>query len=67
MDTTSSFSVMPFPIILVIIVAVIIWALLASARRSAGQESESPRACIRCGKIHPTYANYCRQCGRKLP
>ena len=58
---------MLFPVILVLIVFVAIWALTASARRNRGQLPETPRACIGCGMIHPGHANYCRQCGRKLP
>ena len=58
---------MPFPMILVALVIVIIWALAASARRNQRQLPETPRACISCGTIHPGHANYCRQCGRKLP
>ncbi len=57
---------MPFPLILIGIVAVIIWALMASARKGMQQLPDESRACPSCGKIHPGYANYCRQCGRKL-
>jgi len=57
---------MPFPLILIALVAVVIWALLASARKNSEALPDSPRACIGCGQLHPPYANYCRHCGRKL-
>jgi hypothetical protein len=57
---------MPFPLILLAIVVVLIWALKASVRRSQRQLPDLPRACIGCGMIHPDHANYCRHCGRRL-
>jgi ribosomal protein L40E len=55
------------PFLLVLIVAVIVFLLVATASQHRRHSSQTDvRLCRGCGAGHPAFAQFCRRCGRKL-
>jgi ribosomal protein L40E len=55
-----------FPIF-VIIVVVVVMLLVATASQSRRHAAKTdPRLCRHCGTSHPSFAQFCRRCGKKL-
>jgi len=53
--------------ILLFMMAVVLVALLVTARQNRRHEAQTrPRLCRSCALSHPPFANYCRRCGRML-
>jgi ribosomal protein L40E len=56
----------PLPLPLIIFILAVILFLLVTSRASDERPRKDPRACFDCGATHPSHANFCRRCGRRL-
>jgi ribosomal protein L40E len=56
-----------FPLFLFVVAAMLLVMLIwtASMHRQHSQDTDQ-RLCRGCGSSHPTYAQFCRRCGRRL-
>jgi len=54
----------PPPFILIVVIVVVALLLTFKGNRNVGPDLR--RTCRACGAAHPSFARFCRRCGRRL-
>jgi hypothetical protein len=57
---------MPIFVAIMLVLVMVVWRVLTGPRGQR-QLYGPGRQCHACQLNHPPFANYCRQCGRRLP